>query len=79
VVGGAFLKTAFAKSIRLGLEGAGTGVVDFRNVRQGRILPVRFFRMKESLEEFSASYWGRRIGEFFKRKQAPHGMREGWR
>jgi hypothetical protein len=62
--GGALLKTAFAKSISLGLEGAGSGVDYSENVRQGRILPVRFFRMKESLEEFSALPVKSRIGEF---------------
>jgi hypothetical protein len=45
VAGGAILKTAFANSFILGLEGAGSGVVDFGNVQVDSFLPVHFFRM----------------------------------
>jgi hypothetical protein len=65
-----FLQTACCKSFSLDLGQSDRGVVYSGIVRPGRISPVRFFRMKESLEVFSALPGGSRIGEFLKRKQA---------
>jgi hypothetical protein len=68
------LKCAFAKNFSLGLGRAGRGVSYFATSQVGGFLPMRFLKMKESLDGFSAVPGESRVGEFFKRKQGRLGM-----
>jgi hypothetical protein len=73
--GGVFLQWAFANSFSLGLGRTERGVSYFATSQAGRYSPVRFFKMKESLDAFSAQLGESRVGEFFKRKQGRLGMK----
>jgi hypothetical protein len=74
LVGCAFLKWAFAKSFSMRLARTRRGVSYFATSQTGGFSPVRFFKMQESLEGFSALPGESRVGELFKRKQSRHGM-----
>ena len=64
-----YFRMRLTQTVALGLGLQGRGVSYFPTS-----LCWRFFRLKESLEDFSALPGGSRIGEFLTRKQARHGM-----
>jgi hypothetical protein len=68
--GCALFKRAFARVFSRGLGRTGRGVSYFATSQAGGFSPVRFFRVEDSRDEFSALPGESQVAGFFKRKQA---------